>query len=234
MTTLFIADLHLCDQQPEITRSFLRFCEQQARHARALYVLGDFFEYWLGDDALDKTATTAQQAIKKLTDDGVSVFFMAGNRDFLLGAEFANSCGMQILSEPTVIDLYGESVLLVHGDAQCTDDYAYQEVRKMLRNPSWQQQFLAMDIPQRIEFARQARTESQAHTQNSSQAIMDVNPHAIDNLFDTHQVSTLIHGHTHRPAVHRNADRTRIVLGDWHHQSSHLAVNEQGFHLVAG
>ena len=234
MTTLFIADLHLCDQQPEITRSFLRFCEQQARHARALYILGDFFEYWLGDDALDKTANIAQQAIKKLADAGVAVYFMAGNRDFLLGDDYANSCGMQILTEPTVIDLYGEPVLLVHGDAQCTDDHAYQKVRQMLRDPAWQQQFLAMNIEQRIEFAQQARTESQAHTQNSSQAIMDVNPQAIEDLFATHQVKTMIHGHTHRPAVHRQADRTRIVLGDWHHQSSHLSVNEQGFQLISG
>ncbi|WP_223788576.1 UDP-2,3-diacylglucosamine diphosphatase [Marinicella meishanensis] len=234
MTTLFIADLHLSDQQPEITRSFLKFCDQQARHARALYILGDFFEYWLGDDALDRTATTAQQALIKLADHGVELYFMAGNRDFLLGSVYAAACGMQILSEPTTIQLRGEDVLLVHGDAQCTDDHAYQKVRQMLRDPTWQQQFLAMKIEQRVAFAKQARTESQNHTQNSAQAIMDVNPQAIDDLFKKHQVKTMIHGHTHRPAIHRDGERTRIVLGDWHHQSSHLAVNEQGFQLISG
>ncbi len=234
MTTYFIADLHLCDQQPDITRSFLKFCKEQARQARALYILGDFFEYWLGDDALDKTATVVQQALKELTATGVKLYFMAGNRDFLLGQAFADSCDMQLLNEPTTIDLYGETVLLVHGDAQCIDDVPYQEVRKMFRNKAWQQQFLSMDIQQRIEFAQQARAKSQEHTQNSSHEIMDVNPNEIAALFKTHQVKTIIHGHTHRPAVHQDDDRKRIVLGDWHHQTSYLAVDGNGYNLISG
>lgn len=234
MTTYFIADLHLCDQQPDITRSFLKFCQEQARDARALYILGDFFEYWLGDDALDKTAKVVQAALKDLSKSGVKLYFMAGNRDFLLGQTFADTCGMQLLEEPTTIDLYGEAVLLVHGDAQCTDDVPYQEVRKMFRNKDWQQQFLNLDIQQRIEFAQQARAKSQEHTQSSSNEIMDVNPEEVAALFTTHQVKTIIHGHTHRPAVHQNGVLKRIVLGDWHHQSSYLAVDDQGYNLISG
>ena len=233
MTTYFIADLHLCDQQPDITRRFLKFCKEQARHARALYILGDFFEYWLGDDALDKTAIVLQSALKDLSDAGVKLFFMAGNRDFLLGQEFADSCGMQLLEEPTTIDLYGENVLLVHGDAQCTDDIPYQEVRKMFRNKDWQQQFLSMDIQQRIEFAKQARVKSQEHTQSSDHQIMDVNANEIAQLFSKHQVKTIIHGHTHRPAVHQSQDLKRIVLGDWHHQTSYLVADKEGFQLIS-
>ncbi len=233
MTTFFIADLHLCDQQPDITRTFLKFCQEQARQARALYILGDFFEYWLGDDAIDKTASVVQQALQDLSNSGVRLYFMAGNRDFLLGPAFADSCGMEILQEPTCIDLYGEQVLLVHGDAQCTDDKPYQEVRKMFRNKDWQKQFLAMDIEQRIQFAQQAREQSQAHTQSSNNEIMDVNANEIAALFKTHQVKTMIHGHTHRPAVHQNEEHRRIVLGDWHHQCSYLAVDNEGFRLVS-
>ncbi|MFC3195655.1 UDP-2,3-diacylglucosamine diphosphatase [Marinicella sediminis] len=233
MTTLFISDLHLCDQQPQTTRSFIQFCHTQARHARALYILGDFFEYWLGDDALDKTAQLAQQALCGLRENDVELYFMAGNRDFLLGETFADSCGMKLLQEPHVIELQGEPVLLVHGDAECTDDLAYQQIRQQFRDPQWQNHFLSLSIEQRIEFAQKARQASQQHTQSSEQTIMDVNQQAIDDLFDHHQVKTLIHGHTHRPAIHANNGRRRIVLGDWHHQSSFLKVDDKGFALFS-
>ncbi len=232
MTTLFISDLHLCNQQPQITRSFLNFCENKARDARALYILGDFFEYWLGDDAVDQTAETAQQALSKLNQSGTEVFFMAGNRDFLLGQQFADACGMQVIEEPYLLHLDGRDILLVHGDAECTDDKPYQQVRSMLRNPEWQQQFLQMPIAKRIEFAQQARMQSKEHTQSSESEIMDVNPQAIDELFTRHQVKTMIHGHTHRPAVHSMGEKQRIVLGDWHHQSSYLEWNGSSFNLI--
>lgn len=233
MTTLFISDLHLCDQQPDITRSFIQFCHNQAREARALYILGDFFEYWLGDDALDKTAKTAQSALRSLSDDGIRLYFMAGNRDFLLGSEFANSCGMTLLSEPHIIELNDEPVLLVHGDAECTDDIPYQQIRKQFRDPNWQQQFLSLPIPKRIEFAQQAREASREHTQSSDHMIMDVNLQAIDALFEQHQVNTLIHGHTHRPAIHNHDGKRRIVLGDWHHQISYLRCDNTGLTLCS-
>ncbi|TDR18290.1 UDP-2,3-diacylglucosamine diphosphatase [Marinicella litoralis] len=232
MTTFFISDLHLCDQQPHTSKSFINFCKNKARDARALYILGDFFEYWLGDDALDKTAQTVQRELKSLTQSGIAVYFMAGNRDFLLGEQFATSCGMKIIEEPHVIQLMGQSVLLVHGDAECTDDLPYQKVRSMFRDSSWQKEFLSLPIEQRIAFAQQAREQSQQHTQSSSTEIMDVNTAAIDSLYKKHQVKTIIHGHTHRPAVHQNQSYTRIVLGDWHHQTSYLAVDEAGFQLI--
>ncbi len=232
MSTYFIADLHLCDQQPQISKSFVVFCRDHAIHAEALYILGDFFEYWLGDDAIDKTALMVKKELKVLANQGVKLYFMAGNRDFLLGSDFAQQCGMHMLIEPTVIDLYGEPVLLVHGDAQCIDDIPYQQVRQTLRNKKWQQEFLNKSIEDRIEFAKQAREQSQKHTQNSSTEIMDVNSTAIQELFSTHQVDTIIHGHTHRPAVHLNGTQKRIVLGDWHQQTSYLLVDEAGAHLV--
>jgi len=232
MTTYFIADLHLSAQQPQVSQSFVKFCRDKARNARALYILGDFFEYWLGDDALDKTAHLVQRELQTLNQSGVAVYYMAGNRDFLLGQTFADSCGMTILSEPTVIDLYGEKVLLIHGDAECTDDIAYQKVRTLLRNKQWQIDFLQKPIAERIEFAEKARKQSQSHTQNSDNLIMDVNSQAIKKLFKEHAVKTIIHGHTHRPAVHHEQDTTRIVLGDWHHQSSYLAVKQNSMQLI--
>jgi UDP-2,3-diacylglucosamine hydrolase len=232
MSTYFIADLHLCEQQPQITQSFVQFCRNKARNARALYILGDFFEYWLGDDAIDATARVVQAELIKLNQSGVELFFMTGNRDFLLGPDYAKQCGMTVLEEPHVIDLYGQAVLLIHGDAQCIDDQVYQQTRAMLRNPTWQQQFLSMPIEQRIEFAQEARKKSQQHTKNSQQEIMDVNQEAIDQLFQTHNVKTIIHGHTHRPAIHQIKDQKRIVLGDWHHQTSYLAVTSTGYQLV--
>ncbi len=237
MSTYFISDLHLCDQQPQITREFIQFCRNKACDAQALYVLGDFFEYWLGDDAIningDKTAQVVQKELALLSKQGVKIYFMAGNRDFLLGEDYAKSCGMNIINEPAVIDLYGENVLLVHGDAECTEDIPYQQARSLFRDPQWQQQFLSMSIADRMVFAKKARQQSQQHTQNTAAEIMDVNPMAIDQLFTQHQVKTIIHGHTHRPAIHQTAEQQRIVLGDWHHQSSYLVVDANSKQLIS-
>ncbi len=230
--SIFIADLHLCEQQPHITDNFVAFCHEQALNAQKLYILGDLFEYWLGDDATDSVADIVQRELITLVESGCEVFYMAGNRDFLLGKDYAKACGMTLLSEPTIVDLYGQPVLLIHGDAQCTDDLAYQQARKILRDPQWQQQFLNKPIAERIKFANQARIESQQHTKNSEMAIMDVNQQAIDKLFSRYQVDLIIHGHTHRPAVHRNAENTRIVLGDWHHQTHFLEVTPERYKLV--
>ncbi len=232
MTTLFISDLHLCKQRPDITSMFKSFLENKARHARALYILGDLFEYWLGDDALDETALTVAKWLKSLNESGVTIYYMAGNRDFLLGDAYAQKSGMQIISEPHVIELNGEKTLLIHGDAECTDDVPYQQARIMLRNPEWQAGFLSKSIPERIAFAEQARKQSEAHTQGASMEIMDVNQSAIEALFQQHQVKQMIHGHTHRPAIHENNGTRRIVLGDWHKQASYLAYNDSGISLV--
>jgi len=228
----FIADLHLCEQQPHITANFIEFCREQAISAQKLYILGDLFEYWLGDDAIDSVAEVVQRELSTLVNNGCEVFYMAGNRDFLLGNQYAQACGMTRLTEPTRVELYGRPALLVHGDAQCTDDVTYQQARKILRDPQWQQAFLAKPIAERIEFANQARLVSQLHTQSSEMAIMDVNQQAIEELFSHHKIDLIIHGHTHRPAVHKNADKTRIVLGDWHHQTHFLKVTPESIKLV--
>lgn len=232
MTTLFISDLHLCKQRPDITTMFKIFLNNKARHARALYILGDLFEYWLGDDALDETALQVAAWLKALNDAGVDIYYMAGNRDFLLGNDYAQKSGMQIIKEPHVIDVNGEPTMLIHGDAECTDDIPYQQARKMLRNPSWQVDFLSKSIPERIAFAEQARKQSQEHTQGADMDIMDVNQKAIKALFEQHNIKQMIHGHTHRPAIHEINDTKRIVLGDWHKQASYLISDESGLNLV--
>jgi UDP-2,3-diacylglucosamine hydrolase len=232
LKTLFIADVHLCQQHPEITRRFMRFCREQASQAETLFILGDLFEYWLGDDAVDDIAGTVQAELQRLADVGCRCYFMAGNRDFLVGESFADSCGLTLLQEPHIINLYNRQALLVHGDAECTDDVAYQQARQQLRNPGWQQQFLAMPIAERIEFAQQARQQSQEHTGQADMTIMDVNQNAIEALFKQYDVDLLIHGHTHRPAVHQHGTNTRIVMGDWHHQTHFLEATTTTLRLV--
>lgn len=234
MTTLFISDLHLCQSRPDITDWLETFIDSKARGSRALYILGDLFEYWLGDDAQDELARLVAKQLSSLSQSGTDIYFMAGNRDFLVGQEYAEQAGMTLLSEPTTIELNGVSTLLVHGDAQCTDDVAYQQARVMLHNPEWQKDFLSKSIPERMAFAEQARKQSQEHTQTSQMDIMDVNATAIDALFEKHQVTQMIHGHTHRPAIHQGSGNTRIVLGDWHKQASYLQCDESGFSLVHG
>lgn len=232
MTTFFISDLHLCPERPDITAWLEKFINDKARGSRALYVLGDLFEYWLGDDALSPLAEQVASWFMSLSDAGTSVYFMAGNRDFLIGEAYTQQAGMTLIEEPTLINLNGTTTLLIHGDAECTDDVAYQQARKMLRNPEWQKDFLSKSLPDRIAFAEQARKQSQAHTQSSQMEIMDVNPEAINALFQQHQVTQMIHGHTHRPAIHQHGNNRRIVLGDWHQQSSYLQCDDDGMQLV--
>ncbi|KAA3644323.1 MAG: UDP-2,3-diacylglucosamine diphosphatase [Proteobacteria bacterium] len=229
---LFIADLHLCKQHPEITDRFIRFCRDQASQADKLYILGDLFEYWLGDDVIDEVAQVVKNELQRLGDLGCQCYFMAGNRDFLLGHSFADSCGLKLLQEPLVIQLYNRRALLVHGDAECTDDVVYQKARQQLRNPQWQQDFLSKPIAERITFAQQARQKSQDHTGQVAMTIMDVNQQAIEQLFKQHEVDLLIHGHTHRPAVHQHGTNTRIVMGDWHHQTHFLETTPKLLRLI--
>ena len=237
MTTLFISDLHLDDQRPHITDLFLRFLETEAREAEALYILGDLFEFWIGDDALGDTAKTVATAIRNVSDTGVPVHFMVGNRDFLLGRSYAQRAGFSILEEPEIIDLYGTPTLLMHGDVLCTDDVEYQLFREQVRNPAWQEAFLQQTIEQRLQMAKQARGASAEHMAQADQSIMDVNTEAVLDTFREHEVPRLIHGHTHRPAVHdyevEGEAVQRIVLGDWYTQGSVLRVDRDGFELQA-
>jgi len=232
MTTLFISDLHLEAGRPEIGVQFLDFLSGEARDADTLYILGDLFEVWLGDDDPNPYYAGMKAAIRELVDSGIPVFFMHGNRDFMIGDEFATDTGVTILQDPELIDLHGEKVLLSHGDALCTDDVEYQRFRAMTRNPEWQAMMLAKTIQERIAHALEARQGSVEHGKSLDDEITDVNQSAVEALIRKHGVDILLHGHTHRPAIHevRLGDRTatRIVLGDWFEQGSVVRWNADG------
>jgi UDP-2,3-diacylglucosamine hydrolase len=233
---LFISDLHLDDARPQIVADFERFCTGEARRADALYVLGDLFEAYIGDD--DDAALNARvaAALRGVADAGVRVRYLAGNRDFLLGEDYARRCGMQTLDDGTVIDLYGTPTLILHGDVLCTDDTAYLAFRKQVRDPAWQAAFLARPLAARRAFAAQARDASRAHTSSTDMAIMDVNQQAVESALRDAGVTRMIHGHTHRPAIHDftlGKPAQRIVLGDWYEQGSLLRVDRNVAHLSA-
>ncbi len=236
MTTLFISDLHLEDRRPETTRLFLAFIEAEAAAAGALYILGDLFEYWIGDDAVGDTAGRVADALSRVASQGLPIYFMPGNRDFLLGPRYAEMAGMRLLADPTVVDIDGLRILLMHGDSLCTDDVQYQAFRQQVRNPDWQTHFLSLPVGERVAMAQQARDASKTHTGTAPMAIMDVNHQAVLNAFRTHDVRYLIHGHTHRPKRHRieqpdSDPLQRIVLGDWYAQSSILRISDAQFDL---
>lgn len=234
--TLFISDLHLEDAVPDRTGWLEAFLAGPATEASALYILGDLFEFWIGDDALSPTAQHVAKALGALGSKGVKCFFMHGNRDFLLGEKYAGLAGMELLPEELVIDLYGTPTLLLHGDSLCTDDVEYQTMRRQVRNPDWQAGVLSLPIEERLQMARQAREASKEHTRSASMEIMDVNQQAVEEAFDRHGVPRMIHGHTHRPARHtiERGDRTmqRIVLSDWYDHGSFLRVSDDGIEPV--
>lgn len=233
MTTLFISDLHLSKEQPDILRLFVSFLQGPAASADALYILGDLFEAWLGDDLVLPEYQPALDALQQLTDSGVPVYVMHGNRDFLLGEKFATATGCKLIGDPTVIDLYGTPTLLMHGDLLCSDDLAYQQLRKQLRNEQWINQFLTFTPQERIAFAQKLRQQSKAETSYKSEAIMDVNAAAVSDYMKQYAVTRLVHGHTHRPALHEHGDGSeRYVLGDWHGDHAMVLVcNKTGCKL---
>ena len=236
MTTLFMADLHLDDGRPRITELFEQFLtSDEVRHADALYILGDLVEAWVGDDDDAELPARIARACMAVHEAGVAVYFMVGNRDFLLRETFAKRAGMILLEDGTIHDIEGRPTLLMHGDVLCTDDVAYQEVRKQVRSPEWQKQILAMPLEARRAFAAKARDDSRSHTGSTSESIMDVNGDAVANAMRDAGVTRLIHGHTHRPAVHRfeldGEPAERIVLGDWYEQGSVLRVTADGVAL---
>ena len=233
MSTLFISDLHLDDRRPESTEAFVTFLQRDAGGADALYILGDLFEYWLGDDAPTPVGQTVATALRQLSDSGVAIYFTHGNRDFLLGETYAAAAGMTLLPEEIVVDLYGASTLLLHGDSLCTDDVVYQEIRTMLRDPAWQKDFLGKSPQERVAWAMKAREMSADHKEGVSMDIMDVNQEAVTAALSRHNVTHMIHGHTHRPAVHEVAGSQRVVLGDWYQQGSVLTVSPEGLSLDA-
>ncbi len=232
MTILFISDLHLEANRPEIGEQFLDFLAGEAATADALYILGDLFEAWLGDDDPNPYYGHIKLALRKFTDSGIPTYFMHGNRDFTIGARFSEETGLEILDDPTVVSLYGEDVLLTHGDAMCTDDVQYQQIRAMTRDPAWQAMMLAKSIEERIAFAIQARQESLARGEALSDEIMDVNEDAVVETLRESNVGTMLHGHTHRPAIHvvnfDGRSAKRIVLGDWYEQGSVVRWDAEG------
>ncbi len=217
---LFISDLHLQPALPKTTRAFLDFLQNQCAQAEQLYILGDLFEYWAGDDDMDSEyLKTVTGSIRKVADNGTAVFWICGNRDFLAGEKFLEATGATALPELSVTDFGEKKVALAHGDAQCTDDLAYMQFRNMVRNPAWQKQFLGMPLAQRKAIIAGMRQDSQKGNQEKSASIMDVNASAIAKLFEQTGASVLIHGHTHRPGQHtynhERGERLRLVLSDW-------------------
>jgi UDP-2,3-diacylglucosamine hydrolase len=232
VATLFISDLHIDASRDDITEQLLKFLKTEANGAAALYILGDLFESWIGDDAPDAAQSAVIAGLHELTSSGVPCFVMHGNRDFLLAAEFARASGARLLPDPLIATLYGEPVLVMHGDALCTDDRAYQRLRATVRDAAWQRQFLALSIEARRALAGAARAGSQAHTAAMENTITDVNSDSVAAALRAAGTATLLHGHTHRPAIHAlevdGKPRTRIVLGDWYHQGSVLRWDHDG------
>ncbi|EPX2834685.1 UDP-2,3-diacylglucosamine diphosphatase [Klebsiella variicola] len=236
MATLFIADLHLQSEEPAITAGFLRFLQGEARQADALYILGDLFEAWIGDDDPNPLHQQIASAIKAVVDAGVPCYFIHGNRDFLVGQRFARQSGMLLLTEEERLDLYGREVLIMHGDTLCTDDPGYLAFRAKVHTPWIQRLFLALPLLIRRRIAARMRADSKAANSSKSMDIMDVNPQAVVDVMERHHVQWLIHGHTHRPAVHElqanGQPAWRVVLGAWHSEGSMVKVTPDDVELI--
>lgn len=228
---LFISDLHLCVSRPHITTAFLHFLHSTATKARALYILGDLFEYWAGDDDInDEFHQKIICGFSELADKGVKIYLMHGNRDFLISEDFCKLAKTTLIKDPTLIDLHGTKVLLSHGDDLCTDDLDYQAFRSQVRDQKWQSEFLSQPLHARKKQIEAIRSRSEQEKSQKTAQIMDVNPHAVHNLLQAYHYPTLlIHGHTHRPHKHQlqvdGHHITRWVLGDWYEQGSYLACS---------
>ena len=236
MSTLFISDLHLDDSRAHITTLFEHYlASDEVRNADALYILGDLVEAWVGDDDDAELPQRIANATNAVRNAGVPVYFIVGNRDFLLGEAYAARAGLTLIEDGAVHDLYGTPTLLMHGDVLCTDDVAYQQFRQQVRSPEWKAQVLAMPLDARRALAAKARAESRSHTSSTMETLMDVNADAVAQAMRQVGVTHLIHGHTHRPAIHHfdldGQTAERIVLGDWYEQGSVLRVTPQGREL---
>jgi UDP-2,3-diacylglucosamine hydrolase len=237
VTALFISDLHLHANRPAGIEQFLTFIRTEALEASSLYILGDLFEAWIGDDDNDPTHGPIIAALAELKRQNVPCYFMHGNRDFLIGRQFAAATGCRLLEEWHVADIAGRRVLLTHGDLLCTDDTPYLQLRAMVRDPAWQREFLAKPLHERRAIADSLRERSQTETAAKPAEIMDVNDTAVAAALRAHGAALLLHGHTHRPSVHEilvdGQPATRIVLGAWYEQGSVVRWDESGFRLEA-
>lgn len=236
MATLFASDLHLDSESPWAIDAFLAFLAGPARSADALYLLGDLFEVWVGDDDDGPDHARTCAGLKALTDAGVAVYVIHGNRDFLLGDGFVRRTGVKLLPDPVLVDLHGVPTLLSHGDVFCTEDRSYQQLRSIVRQPAWQQRFLSLPLDARRALASAARAGSKAHTGRTVPVIMDVNPDAVLRAFRATGARRLIHGHTHRPAIHPGVvdgiSAERVVLAPWYEAASCVAVDADGVREV--
>lgn len=232
MSTIFISDLHLDPSRPEVTRCFFKFLEEAAEDAEALYILGDLFEVWIGDDDPDPHHQSVIDALRKFTTARRPCYIMRGNRDVLLGRQFCAAAAAQLIEETTVIKLNDERVLLLHGDELCTDDHAYQKFRRQARSPTWRAIFLSLPLGVRRWLSTRIRKGSTAMTALKADDITDVNQEEVEHAMRTNHVKILLHGHTHRPAIHEftldGKPATRIVLGDWYEQGSVLEWGAEG------
>jgi len=229
--TIFVSDIHLCESRPSISDAFLNFLNKITNQVDALYILGDLFEYWIGDDS--KQHENVIGAIKALTDRHIKVFLMHGNRDFLIGPVFEKKTGALLLKDLTLIKIYGRKILLSHGDSLCTDDIEYQSFKNKVRNESWKNEFLKKPLTERIHIANEFRKQSELNKKNKSEEIMDANPEEVNRILTQFNYPDLfIHGHTHRPNYHSiNLDghqMQRVVLGDWYEQGSYLTLDLHG------
>jgi UDP-2,3-diacylglucosamine hydrolase len=235
MSQLFISDLHLDAASPEALDQFVEFTRTQAAAAEALYILGDLFEAWVGDDDPDPAKARVCDALLSLTKSGVGCFVLHGNRDFLIGRDFCDRTGSRLLADPVIVDLDGERVLLTHGDALCTDDRSYQELRSTVRRADWQRRYLALPLADRELIANQARAGSKQHTAKTVPTIMDVNADAVSTAYRATRVRRIIHGHTHRPGIHETSiegeTARRMVLGAWYEQGSYIQYDRGRYEL---
>ncbi|MGO2130350.1 MAG: UDP-2,3-diacylglucosamine diphosphatase [Pseudoalteromonas prydzensis] len=237
--TYFIADLHLSENRPDISAAFYQFLDTHIlnKDVDALYILGDFFEVWVGDDYVTALSTEVAKHLKVVSDNGTPVYFVHGNRDFIMRDKYAKQAGMILLPEQLVIDLYGTPTVILHGDEMCTQDIEYQKFRKKGRSWWWPRLMLAMPLWYRRKVAQNAREKSKQNQTGKALEILDVTEQAVLDVFAKHQVQNMIHGHTHRPNVHQyqvgKQTLTRTVLGDWYTQGSYLVVTAQTQELVS-
>ena len=231
MSVLFISDLHLAPERPAVTRAFLSFLRDQAPEVEALYILGDLFEAWVGDDDPTELAAQVQASLGQLSQSGVKLYIQHGNRDFLIGRRFIQRCGAELLDEEHLVQHQGQTALVMHGDSLCTDDVDYQRFRRKARNPIYKWCLSHLPLKRRQKLASDWRAKSMSANSNKATAIMDVNSDAVDAVMVKHQVEVLIHGHTHRPDQHQVSHGQRIVLGDWHDLGWVISMSVSGFAL---
>ena len=238
MTKLFIADLHLSEARPDLTNAFIHFLATKAMQADELYILGDLFEFWIGDDEQSPLQQQITLALKTLSEQGCRLFYSHGNRDFMIGKRFARECGMKLLPPIFSCEMAGERTLLLHGDQLCTDDEAYQRFRRITSWPWLQWVFLHLPLSRRVKIAQQIRQGSHKGKQQKSRSIMDVTPSSVNDCFEQHQATLMIHGHTHRPMIHElslnNGQKVRrIVLGDWNTDLWYLQIDDRDINLIS-